>query len=263
MSLAFNVTTCRSRRSSSYGRGSRRAARATWVLEQRFRRPGDATAQLAVPRRARPARQRRAAVGGGSPSAHSRSKARASTPPGLIPPVRDATGVVDYRGNDVDIALSSGTVYLPSGRTVAASNGTLAIKKANVPPVIGALDIDVAGEAPAVAELASYDPINAMRYRRPGGGRFHRPGLRHTSRPTSRCKRASTARSSTGWWRSTTRTWRSPSRSTARWSPKPTARSQSKRRNAVIAAKAKLNGVPAEIDAVEPLAPGRHRNASG
>ena len=47
---------------------------------------------------------------------------------------------------------------------MAASNGTLAVKQANVPPVIGALDIDVAGDAPAVAELASYDPINAMRF---------------------------------------------------------------------------------------------------
>jgi hypothetical protein len=83
---------------------------------------------------------------------------------GLIPPVRDATGTVDYRGNDVDITLSSGTVYLPSGRTVAASNGLLAVKRANVQPVVGALDIDVSGAAPAVAELASYDPINAMRH---------------------------------------------------------------------------------------------------
>ncbi len=83
---------------------------------------------------------------------------------GLIPPVRDASGVVKFKGNDVEIALSSGTVYLPSGRTVAASNGELMIKKANVPPVIGLLDIDVAGDAPAVAELASYDPINAMRF---------------------------------------------------------------------------------------------------
>ena len=83
---------------------------------------------------------------------------------GLIPPVRDATGVVDFRANDVDIALSSGTVYLPSGKTVAASNGTLSVKRANIPPVIGALDIDVAGDAPAIAELASYDPINAMRF---------------------------------------------------------------------------------------------------
>ncbi|WP_137929960.1 YhdP family protein [Mesorhizobium comanense] len=83
---------------------------------------------------------------------------------GRIPPIRDAVGVVGFHGNDVDISLSSGTVFMPSGRTVAASNGTLTVKEANHPPVIGALDIDVEGEAPAVAELASYEPINAMRH---------------------------------------------------------------------------------------------------
>ena len=83
---------------------------------------------------------------------------------GRIPPVRDAVGVVAFHGNDVDIALSSGSVYMPSGRTVAASGGTLTIKNANLPIVVGGLDIDVAGEAPAIAELASYEPINAMRH---------------------------------------------------------------------------------------------------
>lgn len=83
---------------------------------------------------------------------------------GRIPPVRDANGVVEFRGHDVAISLSSGTVYLPSGRTVAASNGTLGIAQAGRPPVIGVLDIDVAGEAPAIVELASYEPINAMRH---------------------------------------------------------------------------------------------------
>jgi hypothetical protein len=83
---------------------------------------------------------------------------------GLIPPVRDANGVVEFAGHDIDIALSSGTVYMPSGRSVAASNGTLAIKEANRKPVIGALDIDVTGDAAAVTELASYEPINGMRF---------------------------------------------------------------------------------------------------
>lgn len=83
---------------------------------------------------------------------------------GRIPPIRDAVGAVAFHGNDVDISLTSGSVYMPSGRTVAASNGTLTVKAANHPPVIGALDIDVAGEAPAIAELASYEPINAMRH---------------------------------------------------------------------------------------------------
>ncbi|RRI03437.1 hypothetical protein EH240_09680 [Mesorhizobium tamadayense] len=83
---------------------------------------------------------------------------------GRIPPIRDAVGVVAFHGNDVDVTLSSGSVYMPSGRTVAASGGTLTVKQANRSPVIGALDIDVAGEAPAIAELASYEPINAMRH---------------------------------------------------------------------------------------------------
>jgi hypothetical protein len=83
---------------------------------------------------------------------------------GSIPPVRDGDGVVDFKGTSVDIGLSAGTVYLPSGRTVAASNGVFLLRKVHSPPVIGALDIDIAGDAQAVTELASYDPINAMRH---------------------------------------------------------------------------------------------------
>jgi hypothetical protein len=83
---------------------------------------------------------------------------------GRIPPVRDADGRIDFRGNDLDIALSSGSVFMGSGRTVAASNGKLLIRNANRPPVIGDLDIDIAGDAAAVAELASLEPINAMRH---------------------------------------------------------------------------------------------------
>ncbi|MGN6772079.1 MAG: hypothetical protein ACTHJQ_19860 [Rhizobiaceae bacterium] len=82
---------------------------------------------------------------------------------GDIPPVRDGNGIVDFRGNSVDISLSSGTVYMPSGRTVSASNGTFTLRNVHLDPVIGALDIDVEGKADAVTELASYNPINATR----------------------------------------------------------------------------------------------------
>jgi hypothetical protein len=83
---------------------------------------------------------------------------------GLIPPVRDAVGVIEFHGNDVDVSLSTGTVYMPSGRTVAATRGTLRIEHANRPPLIGILDMDVVGDADAITELASYEPINAMRH---------------------------------------------------------------------------------------------------
>lgn len=83
---------------------------------------------------------------------------------GRIPPVRDGSGVVAFSGTDVEIALSSGTVYMPSGRTVAARNGVLDIQNAHIRPVIGKLDIEVEGEADAVLELASYDPIDVGRF---------------------------------------------------------------------------------------------------
>ncbi len=83
---------------------------------------------------------------------------------GDIPPVRDAAGIVDFSGTDVNIALQSGTAYLPSNRTVSASNGQLKIHAANLPPVVGDLSIDIAGKADAIAELASFEPINALRY---------------------------------------------------------------------------------------------------
>ncbi len=81
---------------------------------------------------------------------------------GQIPPVRDAHGTVSFRGPDVDVVLDSGTIYLPSGRTVAGRNGELTIRDANKRPVIGKLDIDVKGDAPAVAELSAYEPMNAL-----------------------------------------------------------------------------------------------------
>jgi hypothetical protein len=83
---------------------------------------------------------------------------------GSIPPVRDAVGSIDFKGNDVDIVLASGAVYLPSGRSVGASGGTLSIERANRPPLVGKLDLNVAGDAAAITELASLDPINAMRF---------------------------------------------------------------------------------------------------
>ncbi|MCX7304671.1 MAG: DUF3971 domain-containing protein [Hyphomicrobiales bacterium] len=171
---------------------------------------------------------------------------------GLIPPVRDATGTVDYKGNDVDITLSSGTVYLPSGRTVAASNGTLAITKANVPPVIGSLDIDVAGEAPAIAELASYDPINAMRFVGLTADDF-------TGQVSGNVKadiplQKGIDRDKLNWL--VTLDYKDLAIAKPLDGQMVTEAEGTiaiEKTNAVIAAKAKLSGVPAQIDAVEPL----------
>jgi hypothetical protein len=83
---------------------------------------------------------------------------------GRMPPVRDGDGVIDFAGTDVKINLSAGAVYMPGGKVVTATGGTFTINDANVAPRIGQLEIDIEGDAPAVLQLASYDPINASRF---------------------------------------------------------------------------------------------------
>lgn len=83
---------------------------------------------------------------------------------GRIPPVRDGNGSVSFRGTDVDVSLHSGTVYMGSGRTVDASHGELTIRAAHVKPVTGDLHIEVHGTADAVLELARYEPIDVGRF---------------------------------------------------------------------------------------------------
>lgn len=80
---------------------------------------------------------------------------------GELPPVRDADGRVTFAGNDVDITLEKGTAWLQSGRTVATTGGQMLIKDAHLDTVIGKLDLDVAGDAAAIVELASRKPIDA------------------------------------------------------------------------------------------------------
>lgn len=83
---------------------------------------------------------------------------------GDIPAVEAATGEVAFRGYDVDIALRNGTVSVADGRVVDLSNGSLALRQANIRPVIGELALDIEGEASDVLQLASYRPIDAGRF---------------------------------------------------------------------------------------------------
>lgn len=181
---------------------------------------------------------------------------------GVIPPVRDAVGTVEFKGNDVDIAMSSGTVYLPSGRSVAASNGKMRIEKANRPPLIGALDMEVAGDADAITELASYEPINAMRFVAMKPEEFKGKVTGHVVADIPLQKGIATDRLD---WRvvlnyqglSLARPLDSQKISDANGSItiEPS--------KAVINATARLNGVPAEIALTEPLqkdGPPRERN---
>ncbi|AZO38106.1 MAG: hypothetical protein EOQ44_05160 [Mesorhizobium sp.] len=172
---------------------------------------------------------------------------------GRIPPVRDAVGVVAFHGNDVDIALSSGSVYMPSGRTVAASGGTLTIKNANRPIVVGGLDIDVAGEAPAIAELASYEPINAMRHVGLAPEDLSGTVTGHVRADIPLTRGMDTSK--LDWLVSLDYQDLSLAKSFEDQTVTEADGSITVGpKQAVISAEAKLNGIPAELDLVEPLA---------
>ena len=183
---------------------------------------------------------------------------------GRIPPIRDAVGVVVFQGNDVDISLSSGSVYMPSGRTVAASDGTLTIKNANRPIVVGGLDIDVAGEAPAIAELASYEPINAMRHVGLAPEDLSGTVTGHVKADIPLTKGMDTSK--LDWLvsldykdMSLAKPFEDQTVTDADGSITVSPK------QAVISADAKLNGIPAELDLVEPLTddgPPRSRKVS-
>jgi hypothetical protein len=81
---------------------------------------------------------------------------------GAIPPMRDAAAAIDFRGNDVDVNFTSGAVFLPEGGSVQATNGRFTIRDAYKPVVIGALEVDVAGDAQSITRLASYEPIDGL-----------------------------------------------------------------------------------------------------
>ena len=81
---------------------------------------------------------------------------------GDIPPVREADGLLSLRGQRLELQISKGRSFFPTERNVEISDGTFVIPDTNAHPLMAQLDIGVAGDAAAVAELVSYKPINAL-----------------------------------------------------------------------------------------------------
>ena len=81
---------------------------------------------------------------------------------GDIPPLRDTSGKFRLRGPRTEISINGGTAYFPSGRTVALTGGTFVLPDNYTKPLMADMDIDVSGDADAIAELVTYKPIRAL-----------------------------------------------------------------------------------------------------
>ncbi|KQO80870.1 DUF3971 domain-containing protein [Rhizobium sp. Leaf262] len=82
---------------------------------------------------------------------------------GDIPPLRDASAHFELVGEKIDVDIIKATSFFPSNRTLSLENSTFAIHSVYDKPLMADLDLNVTGSADAVAELATFQPINALK----------------------------------------------------------------------------------------------------
>ena len=82
---------------------------------------------------------------------------------GDLPPIRDADGAISVRGAYTTIKLLKGSAFTPGNREAHIVDGTLIIPWGPQRPVLSELDLNIAGDASAIAEIAGFKPINAVK----------------------------------------------------------------------------------------------------
>ncbi len=82
---------------------------------------------------------------------------------GDIPPLRDAYAHFELVGEKIDVTVSKATSFFPSNRSLELENSRFSIADVYDKPLMADLDLNVKGSADSIAELASFQPINALR----------------------------------------------------------------------------------------------------
>ncbi len=84
---------------------------------------------------------------------------------GKLPPIVNASGNVVVSGSTVGIDLEKGEVRVPSG-VVSVDNGAFAVPNTSKRPADGLIEVQLSGNAAALAEVADSDPIRALARRK-------------------------------------------------------------------------------------------------
>ncbi|MCV3764293.1 DUF3971 domain-containing protein [Rhizobium sp. TRM95796] len=79
-----------------------------------------------------------------------------------MPAATKTSGRVEMIDRMVSVAITRGGIPLPSGKTLTSDGGRFLIGDISDKPLMGQLTLKAAGAASAVAEFASFPPINAM-----------------------------------------------------------------------------------------------------
>lgn len=83
--------------------------------------------------------------------------------PGEVPPLRDLTGHISLKGEQMVVDVAKAASYAPSGRVVTVEGGRFSIASTYAKPLMADLAIKIAGHADAITELANFKPINALK----------------------------------------------------------------------------------------------------
>jgi hypothetical protein len=81
---------------------------------------------------------------------------------GDLPPLRGTKGRMTLAGERLDVAIDSATAYLPTGRRASIQGGSFVIANTYSQPLMADIDLAIAGQADAVAELIAARPIDAL-----------------------------------------------------------------------------------------------------
>jgi hypothetical protein len=83
---------------------------------------------------------------------------------GELPRLQDSLGNVRFRGDRVDVGMTSTRAQLESGKWVAGRDAAFSMDIARGEPLIGNLVVDIDADADAALEFASLKPIDAGRH---------------------------------------------------------------------------------------------------
>ncbi len=81
---------------------------------------------------------------------------------GDIPPIRDTSAHFDLTGPRATISIKSGTSYFASGRSVSLGEGTFVLPSTYDKPLMAEMKLAISGGADAVGELLTYKPIQVL-----------------------------------------------------------------------------------------------------
>lgn len=83
--------------------------------------------------------------------------------PGELPPVRNVAGHFDLVGERLKFDVRQAASYFGSDRSVDIQGGSFRIQSTYAKPLMAELDLQIAGNADAIAEVASFKPINGLK----------------------------------------------------------------------------------------------------